>query len=51
MALVLRLVVLTAQYYLLWGSCTEHLSWERPSTGAAWLAEFFACSRSEMFGG
>jgi hypothetical protein len=51
MALVLGLVVLTAQYSMLWGSYTEHLSWERPSTGAALLAEFFASSRSEMFGG
>lgn len=58
-----QIVVLTAQYSLLWGSCTEHLSWEHfgrvrdlcmhisPSTGAALLAEFFVISRSEMFGG
>lgn len=63
MALVLRLVVLTAQYSLLWGSRTEHLSWEHfgrvrdlcmhisPSIGAALLAEFFAIARSEVFGG
>jgi len=54
MALILRLVVLIAQYSLLWGSRTEHLSWEHcgrvrdlcmlisPSTTAALLAEFFA---------
>ena len=54
MVLVLRLVVLIAQYSLLWGSHTEYLSWKHfgrvrdlcmcisPSTTAALLAEFFA---------
>jgi len=58
MTLVLRLV-LTAQYSLLWGSHTELLIWEHfgkvrdlcMCISLSTRAEFFARSRSEMFGG